>query len=184
MTDKNNGETFQELFDFYHKEYKPLYCYATADNALTQEVLFEIAAAFDHVARYYATDADPKRSESYCTGKALSHMKRACLDLYKLKLNETRQIYEDLCKLPINIIDNGKFEENLRRLFAETKEMAARARKLESTNIPLAFDIWQKVYTNCLRVTSEEFYLHPNVNWAKRTEQKIIAKVIEGTTAD
>jgi len=53
--------------------------------------------------------------------------------------------------------------------------MAVRARKLEGVAQPdghsKAFDVWQKVYQNCIRIASEEFYLNPKVNWAVRVEQ-------------
>jgi len=117
--DHNDKDTdFRGLFDFYYQEYKPLYCSVSAGNKLPQEALFEVAAAFDHIARHYSSDTGPGESESYCAGKALSHIKRACLDLYKLEYCDTKLIYDDLCKLPINLIDNGEYEKKLRGLFA------------------------------------------------------------------
>jgi len=34
-----------------------------------------------------------------------------------------------------------------------------------------AFDVWQKVYVNCIRIASEEFFLNKKVGWAKRKKQ-------------
>jgi hypothetical protein len=164
---------FQDLFDFYYKDYKPLYSDVSAANHLSQETLIEVAAAFDHVARHFSIDGN---NESDCANEAISHLKRACLDMYKLEYADTKDVYDVLCKLPINLIDNGAFEKKLHALFAETRKLAKEARSLEGmkrTDSPLpAFDKWGQVYNNCKRITSNEFQLNPNVDWAKRKRDR------------
>lgn len=41
-----------ELFAFYHDYVKVLYSAVQTENALPQEVLFELNAAFDHLSRH------------------------------------------------------------------------------------------------------------------------------------
>jgi len=171
MTVEGKGAGLQDLFDFYYREYKPLYSRVSAENKLAQEALFEVAAAFDHAARCYSPNASPDDSESKCASEAISHLKRACLDMYKIEYFDTKEVYDKLCKLPIGFIDNGDYEKKLRELFADTKKMTASARELEGVRQaghPPAFDIWQNISVNCARIMSKEFYLHPSVSWAKR----------------
>jgi len=127
----NSDISFKDLFDFYYEEYTPLYSDVSAGNKLSQETLFEVTAAFNHVARYYLPFSDAERNESYHAKKALSHLKRACLDLYKINYADTKEMYDKLCKLPIHLIDNGEFERELHKLFSETRAMAKMARNLE-----------------------------------------------------
>ena len=177
MASPEKDVTFKDLFDFYYSEYKPLYSDVTSANHLSQETLFEVTAAFDHVARFFSPNANPDETESYCAKKAMSHLKRACLDMYKLEYVYTKDVYDKLCRLPINLIDNGEFEKKLHKLFAETRVLAKEARRLEGVkkadSPELAFEIWGKAYVNCKRITSDEFYLNPNVGWAKRNRKKL-----------
>jgi hypothetical protein len=92
--------------------------------------------------------------------------------MYKLEFVDTKNAYDELCKLPIHLIDNGEFEKRLRELFAKTKKLAKDGRNLEGIKLAdspePAFEKWQEAYVNCKRITSEKFYLNPNVDWAKR----------------
>jgi hypothetical protein len=161
------------VFDFYYVEYKPLYSDVVTANRGAQEAWQEIAAAFDHIARHYGEDG---RNEAECADEAKSHLKRACLDMYKLEFADTKRVYDALCELPINLIDNGDFEKGLHALFAETRKLAAEARILEGVkrvDSPLsAFGVWAQVYENCKRIASKEFQLNPNVDWAKRKRDR------------
>ena len=161
--------TFQNLFDFYYEEYKPLYCDVSAANKLPQEALLETAAAFDHIARHFL--GEKGGTETECAGKALSHLKRACLDMYKLEYVDAKESYDRLCRLPINLVDNGDFERILHALFAETRKMAVEARCLEgqkAVDSPApAFEKWKLVYINCKRIASNEFLLNPKIGWAR-----------------
>lgn len=49
------------------------------------EILFELNAALDHLSRHYTY----KESEAEAVAKAYAHMKRACLDVFKITLRET-----------------------------------------------------------------------------------------------
>jgi hypothetical protein len=180
---EDKGTSFRDLFGFYYSTYKPLYSRVSAKNSLSQETLFEVNAAFDHVARHYSPNAGHDDTEPKCASKAMSHIKRACLDMYKLEYFDTKEIHDALCKLPIHLIDNGEYENKLRRLFSETKEMATKARELEGVSSDgriAAFDIWQKVFVNCARISSTEFYTNPNVAWASRKRKAMDWAAIVG----
>lgn len=72
-------KTFVELFEFYQSKVKLFYSAVQAENELPTEILFEINAAFDHVSRYHVYG----QSEEEVVAKAYSHLKRACLDVFK-----------------------------------------------------------------------------------------------------
>jgi hypothetical protein len=174
MTTQDRDFSIKDLFDFYYNEYKPLYSDVSAGNKLSQETLFEVTAAFDHVARHFSSFPNQNGNEPKHAKDAMAHIKRACLDMYKLAYSDTKEIYDRLCKLPIDLIDNGDFEKELHKLFAETRAMAKEARHLEGvpkdTHVP-AFEVWQKAYHNCTRIISDEFFLNPKVGWAKRRKK-------------
>lgn len=162
-------KTFAELFTFYHDYVKVLYSAVQTENALPQEVLFEINAAFDHLSRYWIYGD----SEVDAVHKCYGHLKRSCLDIFKVAVREARNQYDQLGKLDTSTIDNGEFDKNLRSLFAEIKIGATEARRLEGNgksdaNGPIkAFDAWQPVYANCLRLETE-YFNHPALDWARR----------------
>lgn len=164
---------FADLFRFYDAYVKPLYSSVQINNQLPVEVLFELNAALDHISRHWVMT----ESESVVVEKAYSHLKRACLDIFKLKVKEATDQYNGLIKLDISIIDNGNFENNLHQLYAEIKAGAATARAKEGRSrdpdlAASAFDLWEPVYEKCVRL-QKDFYENTNVNWSyKITRQK------------
>ena len=158
-----------ELFAFYHDYVKVLYSAVQTENALPQEVLFELNAAFDHLSRHW-TYGEP---ESNVVHKCYGHLKRSCLDIFKISVREARKKFDELRKLDTSDIDNGEYDKRLLTLFAEIRSGATAARKLEGNGKsdpdgPIkAFDAWQPVYANCLRLETE-FYHHAALDWAKR----------------
>ena len=166
--------TFSELFEFYYEEYKPLYNHAQALNQLVVEALFEVSAAFDHMSRHWKKG----ESEQACVERAASHLKRGCLDAFKLVLKESRDHYDELRRIDTSIIDNGEFDRKLIALFAEIKAGAIEARNSEGdtrndAGWAIAFDLWKPVYVNCVRLEME-FYLNKNVEWAKRKQERLM----------
>ena len=77
-------KTLAELFDFYFDEVKVLYAAVQAENTLPAEVLFEINAAFDHLARHWRH----KEGEADAVAKTFGHLKRACLDIFKIRARD------------------------------------------------------------------------------------------------
>jgi len=161
--------TIAELFAFYHDYVKVLYSAVQTENALPQEVLFELNAAFDHLSRHWTygeTEADVVR-------KCYGHLKRSCLDIFKISVREARTQFDELRKIDTSTVDNGEFDKNLLCLFAEIRKGATSARSIEGNgnadpNGPIkAFDAWQPVYANCLRLEAD-FYHHQALDWAKR----------------
>lgn len=162
-------KTFRELFAFYNDYVKLLYSNVEAQNKLPDETLFEINAAFDHLSRHHIYN----ESEKSVVEKAFSHLKRSCLDIFKLKVKKALDQYEELKKLDLSYLDNGQYEGKLTALIHEIKSGAIDARhkegdaRYDDEHDVKAFDRWQPVFHNATRL-EQEFYLHPRLEWAKR----------------
>jgi hypothetical protein len=108
MSANINPETLTELFQFYKEIFTPLYFDVESHNVLPTEVTIEINSAFSHVARYYLQQND----EREVVGKATSHIKRACLDCFKLKLKFFNDDYKIFIEKGngVDLIDTGAFK--------------------------------------------------------------------------
>ena len=158
--------TVAELFEFYHQVVKLLYSEVQLQNRLPEATLFEINAAFDHLSRLYVYN----QPEADAVRHAMSHLKRSCLDIYRLQVKEARRHYDELLSVDVSIIDNGDFERQLIALWCQIREQAIEARRLEGEHIgeiDLAFERWQDVYDLCARLRIE-FYQSAKVEWARR----------------
>ncbi len=166
---------FGELFYFYHNYVKLLYSEVQTQNSLPNETLFELNAAFDHISRYWAYD----ETEVEAVSQAYGHLKRSCLDLFKLKVKEARNQYDTLCKIDVSVVDNGEYERNLHQLFAEIRQDATEARRLEgqsdAQNTVPAFEMWEKVYVKCERL-EKEFFLHDQLKWSRKRGLRVLAQ--------
>lgn len=162
-------QTKAELFEFYSETLKPLYAAIQSENVLPPEVQFEIHAALDHLSREYVFGEDEKAAIE----KAYSHFKRACLDVFKLKVKDAIDHYRELKKLDLSVLDNGKFEGSMRRLIHEIKDEARKARCQEGDTrgdddeAIQAFELWEPVYAKCVKF-EKEFYQHPDLDWATK----------------
>ncbi len=158
----------KEVFVFYQDFVKPLYCEIEArNNSLPVELLFEIHAAFDHLKRSYVNEEDPKISAD----KAISHLKRGTLDVFKLKL---KYFHEDLqpllkSKIDLSLLDNGAFLPKLLSEKSDIIGLAKAARLKESNPDPAqSFELWSKT-----SVAIDEFYkkylsVDDKIEWATR----------------
>lgn len=159
--------TIDELFDFYNTYVKVLYSAVQTENALPQEVLFELNAAFDHLSRHWIY----REPEADVVRKSYGHLKRSCLDIFKISVREARTQFDELRKLDTSAIDNGQFDTRLIALFSDIRKGATSARRLEGRggggSPGQAFDAWQPVYLACLKLESD-FYHHNALDWAKR----------------
>lgn len=166
-------QTAADLFHFYYQIVKPLYAEVQTSNRMPVEMLFELNAAFDHLSRKWQYD----EPEAQAVDKAYSHLKRACLDAFKLKVKEVRDEYDSLRGVDVSIIDNGAFERDMIALFQRIRANATKARiaeghttKDEDDGEVHAFDLWLPVYDDCLRF-EKDFFGNPAVEWA-RTKQR------------
>ncbi len=170
--DLRRPENLGDLFHFYHGYVKLLYCESQTRNQLSNEILFEVNAAFDHLSRIWVYGEDEREVVS----KVYSHLKRICLDVFKLKLKDTRDQYKKLLLTDTSIIDNGKFDTNLHQLMSRIRNQATEARRREGQpdhngGLAQAFDLWQEVYKDCEMLQSE-FFLNPSLDWAKRKNRR------------
>jgi hypothetical protein len=158
--------TFSDLFAFYNDYVRLLYGAIQAQNALPQETLFEINAAFDHISRHWTKGvSEPKAVED-----AFKHLKRSCLDIFKLILKDTIDNYSKLCRINTSIIDNGTFDQCMHKLVADIKARSVEARQADSgshDSIEEAFALWADVYKMCAQF-NKEFFLCPHIQWARR----------------
>lgn len=161
-------QSIKELFEFYNDYVKILYSAIEAENELPQETLFEINAAFDHLSRHWIFGQE----EGHVVEKAYSHLKRSCLDIFKLFLRDTIDKYNQLKTLDTSIIDNGRYDKEMHALIHQIKNEAREARKAEShgkednENLK-AFEIWAEVYEKCEDFNNRFFY-NENLDWAKK----------------
>jgi hypothetical protein len=169
MNSWNGGKpkNFKELFNFYYAYVKPLYSEVQTQNTLPIETLFELNAAFDHLSVHWING----QTEEEAAAEAFSHLKRSCLDIFKLKVREARRQYDLLCQIDTSVIDNGDFDKKLHGLFNEIRRGATDARRAESdtnndNSVP-AFGLWEIVYIKCVEL-EKDYFLHSKLNWAKR----------------
>lgn len=153
--------TFKELFNFYYDFVKPLHSLVQTENEIPSQVLFELSAAQDHISRHFYYS----ESESVVCDKAFSHFKRACLDMFKLRLRVHTEQWKMLTNVDTSIISNGKFEGEMIALRNQIVTQAREARKKEG-DPRMGFDLWSEVYELCKGFESE-FFLNPAVGWAK-----------------
>lgn len=138
---------------------------------MPQELLFELNAALDHLSRHWVYGEEEKKT----VHQAYGHMKRACLDVFKIRFKTAIDQLQELQESDISIINNGKFQTNLYALAAMIKRQARDARSAEGNldttfEIP-AFTLWEEVWVNCIRL-EEDFYLNANIPWAKEQAKK------------
>jgi len=131
---------------------------------------FEINAAFDHLStRWNLPEDDEKKVVTAVCG----HLKRSCYDAYKLILKQTREQYERLCDdSSISLIDSGRFEANLHRLWSEIEKGANKARFAESMSRTteqwgLAFDLWDYVFDKCVTLR-DDLFSNGAIKWANQ----------------
>lgn len=169
--DSNIPSDLNGLFRFYTDYVRLLYGAVQAKNELPQEALFEINAAFDHVSRIYALGDD----ESQQVEKAYSHLKRSCLDIFKLKVKETIDNYNDLRRVDTSIIDNGDFDREMHRAIEEIRRGSLAARQEDIVSKPDdgagGFARWADVYKQCQNFDAE-FFRNEKVHWA-RSKQRV-----------
>lgn len=170
-------QTFKEVFGFYNDYVKLLYCDVQATNVLPTEVLFELNAALDHASRHWVYG----ETEAAVSKKVYSHLKRSCLDIFKLRAKETLEHYAELKKLDLSLLDNGNFETQMRQMINVIREGTRNARKNEgkttkdTAGMIEAFEGWQPVYQMCSQF-DEQFYRHPHLDWARKKNLRISTK--------
>ncbi|MBN1868887.1 hypothetical protein JW916_16535 [Candidatus Sumerlaeota bacterium] len=160
------------LFDFWDGYVKILYCEHQTWNEVATEVLFEVQAAFDHVSRIWVYG----ENEADVVSKAYSHLKRACLDIFKLKLRVTLDLFDELKSTPIDLIESGRFESRLNKLVAEIREKSIEARRREGRpdhddGLAEAFELWTEVYGLC-DTLEKKYYLNSDIEWAERKSSR------------
>ena len=167
-------QTFSELFAFYNDYVRLLYGAVQAQNALPQETLFEINAAFDHISRHWTKG----HSEAKEVEKAFAHLKRSCLDIFKLMLKDTIDKYNDLCRIDTSVVDNGTFDQRMHKLVTDMKARSVEARQADSEShdgIEEAFALWAEVYKMCAQF-NQEFFLSPHIQWARKKNRVYTTK--------
>ena len=168
---------FKELFKFYDDYVKLLYSQVQINNQLPVEVLFELNAALDHISRKW----NYSDKEEYVVEKAFSHLKRSCLDIFKLQVKNATDQFNELRKIDTSIINNGEFDRELVDLYYEIKTGARYARKEEGdtrsdkNGYVKAFDLWEPVYENALKLEND-FYYNKHIEWARHKNSMVTLK--------
>lgn len=168
-------ETIEDVFQFYHDQFKPLYSEFEAEAVIPDATLFEIAAALDHLSRHWVYNEPEQEVADRTTG----HLKRGCFDLFKLAVKRASDQYIDLKQIDTSIIDNGQFTGNVISTWLSIRDGAKEARLAEgnSTNDwHKAFELWEPVYQRCKQF-EKTYYANPKVEWARHKETKHVWKI-------
>lgn len=174
----------KDVFTFYTDKFKPLYSETEArDNIIPVEILFEIHASFDHLKRFYVD----KEEELSCCRQARGHLKRAVLDMYKLKLKQFNSDFKSFQKniqpSVLRIVDNGNFYPAMNQDRKEIIKIATEARKNESNkDKENAYANWSEVSVKINRF-EENYFNCKGIDWAatvvkKMSFKKILANVV------
>lgn len=159
--------TEQEVYEFYNNTVKVIYSEIEAkNNTLPVELLFEINSAFDHLKRIHIDN----ESEDLQSQKAYSHLKRGCLDAFKLKLkyfnDDVSKIYRK--KADLRIIDNGQYLADFIQAKAEIFKIAKEARLNEGKmDTELALQEWSHVSV-LIDSFEDKFFNTEKLHWAEK----------------
>ncbi len=169
---RRRPETVQEFFDFYYEDFKPLYSHLQSLNEPPVEMFFEVNAALDHLSRHWHYGQE----ESDAVRSATAHLKRGCFDAFKIVVRDALDKYQELKGIDTSIIDNGRFDGDMRRLVHRIREGATRARLAEGNSRDCqrwheAYELWEPVYVDCIHL-EEQFYLSPKVEWARKKQTR------------
>jgi hypothetical protein len=162
-----------ELYDTYNSSVKLL----VADiEARTQkfpiEILNEVRAFTDHIARCYLSDKTESQHLEELT-KAEGHIKRITLDCYKYlnviffdKIANFEK--RDMRHVDLSFIDNGKFYPKFEKLRREAVNLSREARKAESTIKLLSLELYEKTYNKYNEIEQFIDDNSDNFAWAKK----------------
>lgn len=138
--------TEQDVYKFYNEKVKIIYSEIEArNNVLPIELLFEIHSAFDH-------------------------LKRGCLDAFKLKLkffnDDQKKVYGK--KADLRIIDNGTYLTDFISERNKIVSCAKDARIMESQkDVDAAFEKWYCVST-MIDAFEQRFFDSTKIQWAQK----------------
>lgn len=168
-------KTIPELVVFYYTFVKPLYASVQTTNTLPIEVLFEINAAFDHLTRHWAYG----ENEAEVVSKVCSHLKRGCLDIFKIAVKESRRQFDELRLIDTSAIEHGEFDRRLIELWQRIKKSAEHARVCEGdptkddSQAVHAFELWLPVWEDCVAF-EKDIYGHDKLDWAHKRQSKAV----------
>ena len=159
--------TEQEVYEFYNNTVKVIYSEIEAkNNTLPVELLFEINSAFDHLKRIHVDG----ENEDLQSQKAYSHLKRGCLDAFKLKLkyfnDDVSKIYRK--KADLRIIDNGQYLADFIQSKSDIFKIAKEARLNEGKmDTELALQEWSHVSV-LIDSFEDNFFNQEKLHWAEK----------------
>lgn len=175
---QHDPKSERDLFDFYYKKVKLLYSEVQAGDKLPLEILHEIAAAFDHISRIHVGSDIEQENPSINIEKAYSHLKRSCLDIFKIKYRRTLKKVRVLRRSKwTSYLDNGKFNIKMEAAYGKIRNLASSARVHEAQDrddhhiVEPQFGAWSEVYSECINF-EKRFYNHKQRAWARRKSFK------------
>ena len=119
----DHSGSLKSVFQFYHDLLKPLFAATQLSSQVPVEVLFEIAAAFDHLSRHWTMD----EKEASVAEAAHRHLRRATFDIFKLAVKEAIDSFQKLRTIDTSGVDGGDFDKRLIALATRIKEGAPRS---------------------------------------------------------
>lgn len=146
MEMNDTPRTIEELHRFYAEVFTPLYNRFQLAHTVPQEINAEVAAALDHL--LYAKPAEgcsPFREEDIRL--AAGHLKRATFDGFKVIFDEEiRKPRERFTDDRYADVHDGRFRQDVDRLWHEAKRICEEARTLERKSRTSGPDAWDKAF--------------------------------------
>ena len=157
---ESQGIEILKIYKQYHQVVKHMVIeLETDDGEFPVEVLNEIRAILNHLAKCYLLDEEkPEGYQSLLDIQihdAKSHLKRAIFDCYKYSCISVEDYYSDFCKrmkhVDLGVIDNGEFSVTLSKKYSSARCSLKTAKNdeqdsMSASSFDTIFDLYKNAY--------------------------------------
>lgn len=160
------------VYESYNNLIKPLIADIEAKyEKISPELLNEIRATFDHIARCYLPGRSGDEIDKDIE-KANGHIIRLALDCYKCLNVYYHKSFEKFEKkterVDLSRVDNGDFYAKYRQFINTAKLRIREAKKKESTDKSAALRLFEEAYTTYGELDEFITSRYGHIQWAKR----------------
>lgn len=155
------------LYEEYNTVIKPLIASIEAKSeCLPAQILNEIRAVHDHIARCYLGKGDKFNQKQF--DKARSHNERLVLDCLKmLNMLAKEQMQKIESKTRLEQIDSGKFYIKYCQLADKAEKLTEEAKKKENIDKSEAINLFQKASVSYNKILELIANNRTHIKWAK-----------------
>ena len=168
------------LFEEYNCKVKPLIAaYESLTGKFPGQVLNEIRACYDHVARCFVTGHSETERLSEIT-KARSHIIRCILDGYKHMLlygyDYVKAFHDEYKDVQLSLVSDGKFLPELRTLEDNAKHLTIKARLKEAQSFPDKEQAYEAYQNAILAYHDIELFINKHADGLSNVKQHALLK--------